>query len=182
MTQRDCLHHRFWLGSDPQMPRGDHGDNSGAHHRAWTGAGELGPELRLVFAVVFCVTGCWPLVHGEPLRWWALVVAAVFAALALVRPQLFHLLNRLWLAFGAAPAQDREPLVMGMLFFVAVTPPLAPCACAAATPVAQAASRLKSYGSGANRGRTRARDDEAAILSPPNRHHNPSCDRDSQSS
>jgi hypothetical protein len=76
----------------------------------------------LVFAAVFSIVGCWPLVHGEPLRWWALVVAAAFAVLALVRPQLLHLLNRAWLAFGRLLHRIVSPLVMGMLFFAAVTP------------------------------------------------------------
>jgi len=79
-------------------------------------------SFGFVFAVVSCVIGCWPLVHGEPLRWWALAVAAVFAVLALVRPQLLHLLNRAWLAFGRLLHRIVSPLVMGMLFFAVVTP------------------------------------------------------------
>jgi hypothetical protein len=79
-------------------------------------------SFGFVFAAVSCIIGCWPLVHGEPLRWWALVVAAVFAVLALVRPQLLHLLNRAWLAFGRLLHRIVSPLVMGLLFFVAVTP------------------------------------------------------------
>jgi hypothetical protein len=79
-------------------------------------------SFGIVFAVVFCIIGCWPLLYGEPLRWWALVVAAVFAVLALVRPQLLHLLNRVWLAFGRLLHRIVSPLVMGMLFFAAVTP------------------------------------------------------------
>jgi hypothetical protein len=79
-------------------------------------------SFGFVFAAVFCIVGCWPLVRGEPLRWWALVVAAVFAALALVRPQLLHLLNRVWLAFGRLLHRIVSPLVMGLLFFAAVTP------------------------------------------------------------
>jgi hypothetical protein len=79
-------------------------------------------SFGLVFAAVFCILGGWPLVHGEPLHWWALAVAAVFAALALVRPQLLHLLNRAWLAFGRLLHRIVSPLVMGMLFFAAVTP------------------------------------------------------------
>jgi hypothetical protein len=79
-------------------------------------------SFGLVFAAVFSIVGCWPLVHGEPLRWWALVVAAAFAVLALVRPQLLHLLNRAWLAFGRLLHRIVSPLVMGLLFFAAVTP------------------------------------------------------------
>jgi hypothetical protein len=71
---------------------------------------------------VFSIIGSWPLLHGELLRWWALMVAAVFAVLALVRPQLLHLLNRVWLAFGRLLHRIMSPLVMGMLFFAAVTP------------------------------------------------------------
>jgi Saxitoxin biosynthesis operon protein SxtJ len=79
-------------------------------------------SFGFVFAVVFCIIGCWPLLYGEPLRWWALAVAAVFAVLALIRPQLLHLLNLAWLAFGRLLHRIVSPLVMGMLFFAAVTP------------------------------------------------------------
>jgi Saxitoxin biosynthesis operon protein SxtJ len=79
-------------------------------------------SFGFVFGVVFCIIGCWPLLHGETLRWWALAVATVFTVLALVRPQLLHLLNRAWLAFGGLLHRIVSPLVMGMLFFVAVTP------------------------------------------------------------
>jgi len=79
-------------------------------------------SFGFVFAAVFCIIGCWPLLHGVPLRWWALIVAAAFAVLALVRPQLLHLLNRAWLAFGRLLHRIVSPLVMGMLFFTAVTP------------------------------------------------------------
>ena len=79
-------------------------------------------SFGLVFAVVFGIVGGWPLVHGEPLRWWALAAAAAFAVLALVRPQLLHMLNRVWQAFGRLLHRIVSPLVMGMLFFAAVTP------------------------------------------------------------
>ena len=79
-------------------------------------------SFGFVFAAVFSIIGCWPLLHGEPLRWWSLMVAAIFAVLALVRPQLLHLLNRVWLAFGRLLHRIMSPLVMGMLFFAAVTP------------------------------------------------------------
>jgi predicted membrane metal-binding protein len=79
-------------------------------------------SFGFVFAAVFCIVGCWPLVHGEPLRWWTLVVAPPFAVLALVRPQVLHLLNRLWLAFGRLLHRIVSPLVMGLLFFAAGTP------------------------------------------------------------
>src|SRR5205807_9470528 len=76
----------------------------------------------LVFAAVFSIIGCWPLVHGQLPRWWALAVAAGFAAVALVRPQILHPLNRVWLLIGQLLHKIVSPLVMGLVFFTVVTP------------------------------------------------------------
>jgi Saxitoxin biosynthesis operon protein SxtJ len=79
-------------------------------------------SFGLVFAAVFSIIACWPLLHWESPRWWALAVAVAFAAVALVRPQLLHPLNRLWLALGRLLHKIVSPLVMGLIFFAAVTP------------------------------------------------------------
>lgn len=79
-------------------------------------------SFGLVFAAVFVVIGCWPLWHSESPRWWALGIATVFAAAALVRPQILHQLNRAWLAFGKLLHRIVSPIVMGALFFLCVTP------------------------------------------------------------
>jgi predicted membrane metal-binding protein len=76
----------------------------------------------LVFAAVFSIIAGWPLVHGELPRWWALPVAVAFALVALIRPQLLHPLNRIWLALGRLLHRIMSPLVMGAVFFAAVTP------------------------------------------------------------
>jgi Saxitoxin biosynthesis operon protein SxtJ len=79
-------------------------------------------SFGLVFAAVFSITACWPLLHWQSPRWWALAVAVVFAAVALGRPQLLHPLNRVWLALGRLLHKIVSPLVMGVIFFAAVTP------------------------------------------------------------
>jgi hypothetical protein len=79
-------------------------------------------SFGFVFAAVFTIIGCWPLIHWAAPRWWALGIGAAFAAVALVRPQLLHLLNRAWLAFGRLLHRVVSPLVMGMVFFTVVTP------------------------------------------------------------
>jgi hypothetical protein len=79
-------------------------------------------SFGFVFAAVFAIIGCWPLIHGAAPRWWALGLAAAFAAVALARPQLLHPLNRAWLAFGRLLHRVVSPLVMGMVFFTVVTP------------------------------------------------------------
>ena len=76
----------------------------------------------IVFAVVFAIIGLWPLMDGEGTRVWALVLGAVFLALALMRPSLLSPLNRLWLGLGAILHRIVNPLVMGLMFFAVITP------------------------------------------------------------
>src|SRR5262245_34581576 len=76
----------------------------------------------LVFATVFALVGAWPLIHWQAPRWWALLIAAGFAVVALVQPRILHPLNRLWLALGRLLHRIVSPLVMGAVFFLVVTP------------------------------------------------------------
>jgi hypothetical protein len=41
----------------------------------------------VLFAVVFTIAAVWPLLRGTQIRWWCLGVAAMFLALALLRPR-----------------------------------------------------------------------------------------------
>ena len=79
-------------------------------------------SFGLVFAAVFALIACWPLVRLETPRWWAVGVAAAFAAVALVRPRLLRHLNRAWLVLGHLMHRVVSPLVMGAIFFLCVTP------------------------------------------------------------
>lgn len=76
----------------------------------------------IVFTVVFALVGAWPLLHGNGLRLWSLAVAAAFLLAALVRPGLLAPLNRLWMKFGLLLHRITNPLIMGLVFFVAVVP------------------------------------------------------------
>jgi saxitoxin biosynthesis operon SxtJ-like protein len=84
----------------------------------------------LVFAVVFGLIGVWPALtlgwapRFDPaaLRMWSLAVCGVFLAAALLRPDLLHPLNRLWFAFGLLLGKIVAPVVMGLLFVLAVVP------------------------------------------------------------
>jgi apolipoprotein N-acyltransferase len=86
---------------------------------------ELGSNRNfgLVFAGVFTILAFWPLIrHGEAVRWWALAPAAVFLGLALYADHLLAPLNKLWFRFGLLLHSVVSPLVMGGLFYGAVTP------------------------------------------------------------
>lgn len=75
-----------------------------------------------VFAVVFAVICLLPLkTDGEP-RLWAGMVAAVFVVMVLICPSVLSPLNRFWFLLGMALHRIVSPVVMGLMFFVAIYP------------------------------------------------------------
>ena len=83
-------------------------------------------SFGLVFAVVFVIVGLFPIFtkagEEDDIRIWALVVAALFAILAMTRPQLLSPLNKIWFRFGLVIHKVVNPLVMGLIFFFVVSP------------------------------------------------------------
>jgi hypothetical protein len=79
-------------------------------------------SFGLVVASFFLIVGFWPLLRAQPIRWWALAVAAVFALLALLWTAALAPLNRLWVKLGALLYKVVSPVVMALLFYVTVTP------------------------------------------------------------
>ena len=79
-------------------------------------------SFGLVFAAVFAILAAWPLIHGAGPRWWALGVALGFAVAGFLAPAVLRPLNRLWFRFGLLLGRIVGPVVMGLIFFVAVTP------------------------------------------------------------
>ena len=79
-------------------------------------------SFGVVFAVVFVIIGLLPLWDGGPLRLWALIVAGAFLAAGLFVPVILRPLNRLWFLFGIALHKVMSPLIMGLMFYLTVTP------------------------------------------------------------
>ena len=75
-----------------------------------------------VFTVVFAIIGAWPLVSGGGVRWWSMIVAGVFLVVTLLAPALLGPLNKLWLRFGLLLNRIVSPVVLGIMFYVVVTP------------------------------------------------------------
>jgi hypothetical protein len=76
----------------------------------------------IVFAIVFTIVAAFPLWNGEAMRIWALAVAGVFLITAFIYPKALHPLNMLWFRFGLLLHKIVNPLVMGLLFYLTVTP------------------------------------------------------------
>jgi hypothetical protein len=84
--------------------------------------GSSNRSFGLVFAVVFTLIGLLPPLFGGPARAWALVLAAAFLATALVFPARLAPLNRLWMRIGLLLHRIVSPIVLGIMFFVVITP------------------------------------------------------------
>lgn len=76
----------------------------------------------LVFAAVFALVGLWPLTGDGPPRWWALATAGGFAVVALAAPAVLAPLNRRGFGIGLPLRRVVDPIVMGIVFYAAVTP------------------------------------------------------------
>jgi hypothetical protein len=85
---------------------------------------QMGSErsFGLVFTAFFLLVGLWPLKSGGEPRLWALGAATAFLLAALVAPKALRPLNLLWFKFGMLLHHVVTPLVMGLLFFLTVTP------------------------------------------------------------
>lgn len=79
-------------------------------------------SFGITFAVVFALIGLFPLLHGGGIRIWALACCAIFAGLALFWPALLAPLNRVWFRFGMLLHKIVNPIVLGLMFFIIITP------------------------------------------------------------
>ena len=75
-----------------------------------------------VFTVVFIIIGAFPLIDGGEPRIWAFGVAGGFLAVSLIYPKALKPLNIIWTKFGLLLHMIVSPVIMGLMFFVAVTP------------------------------------------------------------
>jgi Saxitoxin biosynthesis operon protein SxtJ len=76
----------------------------------------------LVFAAVFLVIALAPWVLGHEIRLWSIGVSVAFAIASLAMPQILAPLNRIWTRFGLLLHHVVSPLVLGIMFFVVITP------------------------------------------------------------
>ena len=85
----------------------------------------VGPSDRsfgLVLAAALAVIGSVKLWRGNAWAPWWFLGAVVFLAVALARPAILALLNRLWLKLGRLLYKLVNPVVMGLLFYCCVVP------------------------------------------------------------
>ena len=79
-------------------------------------------NFGLVFFVVFLIVALWPLKYEEDIRLWSLVLSIIFFILGILNSKLLTPLNKLWFKFGIFLGRIVSPVVMGIVYFLVVTP------------------------------------------------------------
>ena len=79
-------------------------------------------SFGIVFFIVFLLIALYPLLKDNDLRIWSLVISFVFLVLGLINSKILTPLNRLWFKFGLLLGKFISPLIMGIIFFIVVTP------------------------------------------------------------
>lgn len=79
-------------------------------------------SFGLVFSAVFALAAFLPLLDHGAVRWWAVGVSAAFLTLALAAPRTLVFPNMLWMKLGKLLHMIVSPVVMSLLFIVAVVP------------------------------------------------------------
>ncbi len=79
-------------------------------------------SFGFVFAALFFLIGIYPIIYSEELRIWSLIIATLFFFLGAINSKILNPLNFLWFKFGMYLGKIISPLIMGIIFFLVVTP------------------------------------------------------------
>ena len=79
-------------------------------------------SFGIVFFVVFLIIALFPLINDGNIRLWSLIVSLAFLALGLLNSKFLSPLNKIWFKFGLFLGKIISPIVMGLIFFLVVTP------------------------------------------------------------
>ena len=79
-------------------------------------------SFGIVFFIVFLIISIYPLIDGGTLRVWSLIISIIFLILGILNSKILTPLNKLWFKFGILLGTIVSPIVMGIVFFIVVTP------------------------------------------------------------
>ena len=79
-------------------------------------------SFGIVFFLVFIIISLYPLLNGENIRVWSLIISIIFLVLGLINSKLLNPLNKIWFTFGLLLGKIVSPIIMGIIFFLVVTP------------------------------------------------------------
>jgi hypothetical protein len=79
-------------------------------------------SFGIVFSIFFLLISVYPLLNNDPIYYWSLFISFIFLVLGLMNSKILSPLNLLWFKFGILLGKIVSPIVMGIIFFLVVTP------------------------------------------------------------
>ena len=79
-------------------------------------------SFGIVFSIFFLLISVYLLLNNDPIYYWSLFVSFIFLVLGLMNSKILSPLNLLWFKFGILLGRIISPVVMGIIFFLVVTP------------------------------------------------------------
>jgi hypothetical protein len=79
-------------------------------------------SFGIVFFIVFLIISFYPLINNNDYRLWSLIISLIFLILGLLNSKFLTPLNKIWFQFGLFLGKIISPIVMGVIFFLVVTP------------------------------------------------------------
>tara|TARA_Y100000992_G_C21138185_1_gene430007 strand:- start:308 stop:697 length:390 start_codon:yes stop_codon:yes gene_type:complete len=79
-------------------------------------------SFGIVFFIVFLIIALYPLLNDSSIRIWSLIMGLIFLVLGLIKSNILTPLNILWMKFGMFLGVFISPIIMGIIFFLVVTP------------------------------------------------------------
>ena len=79
-------------------------------------------SFGITFFVFFFLVGIWPLLNNDAVRFWSIIISLIFLFLGIIRSKYLTPLNKLWSKFGIILGSIVSPIIMGLIFFVVLTP------------------------------------------------------------
>ena len=79
-------------------------------------------SFGVVFSIVFLILALLPLINGNSIRIWSVILSLIFFILGLLNSNILFPLNRIWFKFGIILGGIVSPIIMGLVFFLVVTP------------------------------------------------------------
>ena len=79
-------------------------------------------NFGIVFSIVFLIIAIWPILNQNEIRIWSMIISLIFLILGLINSKFLSPLNKAWFKFGLILGSVIAPVVMGIVYFLVVTP------------------------------------------------------------
>ena len=79
-------------------------------------------NFGIVFSIVFLIIAIWPILNQNEIRIWSIIISLIFLILGLINSKFLSPLNKAWFKFGLILGSVIAPVVMGIVYFLVVTP------------------------------------------------------------